>query len=91
VNAGEGLKHVEATRGKTYAFLYIPQGDPVTVRLGKISGEKVRARWFDPREGTATDIGEFANEGTREFTPPAKGSRTDWVLVLDEASKDYSL
>ena len=39
--------------------------------------------------GSSTVIGEFPNTGVREFLPPDKGGMLDWVLVLDDASKDY--
>ncbi len=32
---------------------------------------------------------ESASAGTREFNPPDPGEGLDWVLVLDDASKDY--
>jgi hypothetical protein len=34
-------------------------------------------------------IGTFPNGGEREFIPPSKGEMLDWVLVLDDASKNY--
>jgi hypothetical protein len=49
----------------------------------------VKAWWFNPRDGSANAIGEFSNEGEREFVPPAPGEALDWVLVLDDASKSY--
>ena len=54
-----------------------------------IKGPKVKAWWFNPRNGQATAIGEFANTGEREFTPPDQGEMLDWVLVLDDAAKGY--
>jgi hypothetical protein len=54
-----------------------------------IRGPKVKAWWFNPRDGKATLIGEFANQGNREFTPPDKGELLDWVLVLDDAAKSH--
>jgi hypothetical protein len=56
-----------------------------------IKGSKVKVWWFDPRNGQATLVGEFSNTGTRRFDPPALGEATDWVLVLDDASKNYPL
>ena len=86
----DGPDHIQATRGKDYAFIYIPYGNPFEITLGKISGEKVKAYWFNPREGYATLIGTLDNRGKKKFDPPseiAKGN--DWVLVLDDASKNY--
>ena len=60
--------------------------------LSKLAGP-VRASWFDPRTGEVTAAGEHENAGKVEFTPPtgAGGEATDWVLMLDVASKGYSL
>jgi hypothetical protein len=57
--------------------------------MGKISGTKAKAWWFDPRRGVSFPLGEFANEGTADFAPPSSGRGNDWVLVLDDASKKY--
>ncbi len=54
-----------------------------------ITGARVRAWWFDPRDGTATSIGDFGNVGEQEFTPPDPGEALDWVLVLDDAAQGY--
>jgi hypothetical protein len=87
----EGAGHVQATRGDDYAFIYTPLGNPVTVALGRIGGARVKAWWFDPRTGRASALGEFANRGTREFTPPGgRGRGHDWVLVLDNAQRDFA-
>jgi hypothetical protein len=57
--------------------------------MNVIAGAKVKAWGFDPRDGKARSLGEFANEGERRFTPPNPGEATDWVLVLDDASRNY--
>jgi hypothetical protein len=89
-DAGTGGRHIQATRGKDYAFVYIPYGQQVNMAMGKISGGKVRAWWFDPRTGGAKLIGEFANSGMQEFDPPGKPVRgNDWLLVLDDAAKRF--
>jgi hypothetical protein len=83
-NPGTGADHVRATRGKRYAFVYIPTGEPVEVSLGVLEGRTVRAQWFDPRTGRMTTIGSYANEGIQKFEPPGAPRRgNDWVLVLD--------
>jgi hypothetical protein len=70
-------------------MVYAPIGRSFSVRISKIAGDRVQAWWFDPRNGTATSIGTFPNAGDRVFTPPAKGEMLDWVLVLDDASRNY--
>ena len=56
-----------------------------TIDMSKIvsSHSSVKAWWFDPRTGTDTLIGTFANHGSRSFAAP---DGNDWVLVLDDAS-----
>jgi hypothetical protein len=89
-DAGTGGEHIQATRGKDYAFLYLPYGQSVNVELKKISGDKVKAWWYDPRTGGSISSGTFANSGTREFDPPGKQARgNDWVLVLDDEAKHF--
>jgi hypothetical protein len=83
-DSGSGANHVRATRGERYAFVYIPTGRNVDVKLELLAGKSVRAAWFDPRTGTQTAIGAYPNEGARNFDPPGEAARgNDWVLVLD--------
>jgi hypothetical protein len=89
---GSGDGYVNATRDAqgSYAFVYTPLGLPVTVDLEKLSGRKVKAWWYDPRHGTAHEIGVYDKKGTCQFKPPIHGKGNDWVLVLDDASKAFS-
>jgi len=57
--------------------------------VDKVSGKAVKAQWYDPRKGTWRSIGEYANTGVREFTPPSRVEKEDWVLVLEDAAKGY--
>jgi hypothetical protein len=45
--------HVVATRDEdgSYALLYFPADVRVEVDLSKLSGDSMRALWFDPRSG----------------------------------------
>jgi hypothetical protein len=88
---GTGRYHFAATRDAagTYAFVYAPAGRSFKVRLNVIQGSRVKAWWFNPRDGKASAIGTFASPGEREFTPPNPGELLDWVLVLDDAAKRY--
>ncbi len=88
---GAGTRRFVATRdeARTYAMVYAPVSKPFTVRMDAIAGPKVTAWWFDPRTGTAVKAGEFPNTGTRGFSPGTPGEAADWILVLDDASKNY--
>jgi hypothetical protein len=90
-STGEGADHTAATRAEDggYALVYTASGQPVSVRLDKLSGTAVTAYWYDPRQGTAERIGELASYGDREFIPPSNGPDGDWVLVLDDAAREF--
>ena len=88
---GEKYDRIQATQGNDYAFLYTANGRNIGVRMGKISGKRVKAWWYDPRTGARTQIGAFRNTGTRTFDPPGETEiGNDWVLVLDNARKTFS-
>lgn len=100
--SGQGgcSSYVPVLTGKSHAFIYIPTGSSVKLKLGIISGSRVRASWFDPRTGLFTLIGEFDNFGEKSFNVPGmskelnwlkSGRGCDWVLVLDDASSGFSL
>lgn len=88
---GAGRYHFAATRDTdgTYAMVYAPVGRGFKVRMNVIKGAKIEAWWFNPRDGKATSIGTYDNQGEREFMPPDKGEMMDWVLVLDDAAKQF--
>jgi hypothetical protein len=37
----------------------------------------------------AKAIGRFPKTATRKFEPPSSGVDNDWVLVLDDAAKNF--
>ena len=89
-------ERIEACRGSdgSYAFIYTATGRKLKIRLidgpyPKLSGKTIRGWWYDPRLGTSTAIGEFEKTGFKDFTPPSSGPGNDWVLVLDDASKNF--
>lgn len=82
---GTRYERVAATRGESYAIAYSYTGKPFRVQMGKISGKRVHAAWFDPRTGQTQPVGTFANRGTRTFTPPGTPAPgNDWALLLDD-------
>ena len=74
--------HPVATRDSagTYGLVYFPlAGQSLRVDLSRLAG-RVKAEWYDPRNGQSHPIGEFAPEVVT-FTSPLGGP--DWVLTLD--------
>jgi hypothetical protein len=89
---GAGRYRFVATRDVdgSYAMVYAPTARPFTVQLGMLrGGPRVRAWWFDPRTGEATEIGVFDGDTQPTFMPPRAGESLDWVLVLDVEAKRY--
>ena len=69
---------------RSYAFVYSTQGRSFDLDLTKLSGTQVKAQWFNPREGTYTNLGAFAKGSSVSFDPPGEpGEGNDWLLVLD--------
>jgi hypothetical protein len=83
--------HAVATRDRQgrYAFIYLPTGKELSVRLTAVSGDRVSAWWFSPRDGRAEPGGIYETDGIERFAPPAGGRGDDWVLVLDDAEAGY--
>lgn len=87
--AGTAESHVQATRAAdgSYALIYLPVRESVTVDISKLKAQSLLAWWYNPRTGTATLIGNVHAMGKASFTPPADGP--DWVLVIDDAGKGW--
>ena len=64
------------------SFTLFDVGSSGATRPGRIN------RWHNTI-GNAESIGNFESAGTREFLPPNPGEMLDWVLVLDDAAKNY--
>jgi hypothetical protein len=88
-DALDGPERIQAMRGPDHLFVYTSAGIAVTVNLARISGPRVKAYWYNPRNGTSTEIGTFENSGAREFRPQYEGLGSDWALVVDDAAKEY--
>ncbi|NMO16352.1 DUF4038 domain-containing protein [Pyxidicoccus fallax] len=92
-DGGAWQVRVQATRDAngTYAFVYSSGGQSFTVNMARITGGSVRATWYNPRTGATQVLGTFPNTGSRQFTPASSGTGNDWVLILDDATKNYPL
>ena len=86
---GERYDRAIATRGNDYLLVYNYSARPMQIDLTKISGEKKKAWWFNPQNGSMTYIGEFENK-VADFQYDAPYMRgEDRVLVVTDALKDY--
>lgn len=92
-NTRQGADHVRAALAEdgSFAFVYSPTGRSVTVDLGKIKAEKVRALWFNPREGKAGVFGEHEGGGKKTFDFFSHGRGNDWLLILEDPARGFAL
>jgi hypothetical protein len=90
--AGTGPDRVAVSRDAQgrFAFVYVPTGRPLAVRLERMRGPVTRASWFDPRTGESRVIGEFKAGERPAWQPPGSPGRgNDWVLVLDDVGSGF--
>lgn len=89
--SGNARARCVAVRGAdgAYAMVYVPEGRAIEVRLDRISGTAVNAWRFDPRTGVAVRLGTYPPGAIQRFAPPVRGEAVDWVLVLDDASRNW--
>ena len=82
---------IQATRGKDYILVYSAQGKKFKVNTGKITGKDLVAHWYNPKNGEVKEAGKSAMQSQIEYTPPTSGYGHDWVLILDDASRNYPI
>lgn len=87
---GDHAEHMEAFRAadNSYAMIYLPVGKAVTVTTSNFN-KQIAAWWFNPKDASIKKIGIIENTGSMEFVSPTIGAGNDWVLVIDDATKDY--
>lgn len=65
-----------------------PEGAGFALNTTGLSGDALRAWWFDPRTGVPVDAGTVPRSVSAAFFPPVTGpadAGQDWVLVVDDA------
>ena len=73
----------------SYAMIYLPYGKKITIGTNFAKSSKLKAWWFNPRDGKARYIGVFEKKESMAFTPPSLGYMNDWVLVVDDPGFGY--
>jgi len=78
-----------STKGKDYAFVYIPTGLVTKINLDKLGWKQSVVWWYNPRTGEASKFSEISNQGIQEFKPEKSGRGNDWVLVFDDKNAGF--
>jgi hypothetical protein len=86
---GGAYKAASVSRDKDFMIIYIPYGTKTTLNTSVVKGKRLSAWWFNPRDGRTIKIPAFDNAGIKEFVPSSMGRGSDWVLIIDDASKNY--
>ncbi|HEY9488138.1 MAG TPA: putative collagen-binding domain-containing protein, partial [Chryseosolibacter sp.] len=53
--------------------------------------KELAAHWYNPKNGEIKEAGKFTKKAQQDFTPPTSGYGHDWVLIIDDLSKNYPL
>ena len=77
------------TADGAFAVVYLPTPRPVTVDLAKLTGARLAAAWFNPRDGKSSAVELTAVAGRHRFDPPTAGAEDDWVLVARDAALPF--
>ncbi|MBX2922846.1 MAG: glycoside hydrolase family 140 protein [Chitinophagaceae bacterium] len=94
VISGQGntnASHIEAFRDAdgSYAMIYLPIGKQIEINTALIKAKRIKAWWFNPGTGKVEKTISFKATATHWVTSPSLGAKNDWVLVLDDLSKQY--
>lgn len=86
---GPAAPRAAVASDRSFAIAYSPRGEPFAVDQGRLGARDLTAWWFDPRYGRSHRIATGVGSALQAFTPPTSGRGQDWVLVLDDAARNF--
>jgi hypothetical protein len=84
-----GYAMAAVSKNGDFMMAYLPYGRKITLKTAKLSGSQLKAWRFNPRDGRSIALKPFANTGSFSFAPHSEGRGSDWLLIIDDASKNY--
>lgn len=75
----------------SFAFIYSPRGEKFTVDRRMVKGNRVREIWYNPRYGNSQLVHVTSSAGYQTYTPPTSGRGNDWILIIEDEAKKFSL
>lgn len=87
---GDEFGFIAAIRGDGYVMVYTPLGNDIHINGNVLPAKQYKVWWFDPRSGKHIQAGNAERQPVMQFTAPSGGPGFDWVLVLDEAGRNFS-
>lgn len=88
---GGGKIRAAVASDHSFAFIYSPRGENFTIDRSWLKTDRVSETWFDTRYGIADKIHTGDTQAIQSYTPPTRGRGCDWVLILEDAHKNYPL
>lgn len=89
-SGGAKVRAACATDG-SFAFIYSPRGEHFTVDKNFLKAARTREIWYDPRYGTSHLVHTTDTHGFQTYTPPTTGRGQDWVLIIEDAARNWPL
>ncbi|MBN1558786.1 glycoside hydrolase family 140 protein [candidate division KSB1 bacterium] len=89
--SGGGKIRAALAHDGSFAFIYSPRGERFTIDRNVIRSNKKIEIWYDPRYGVAHPIHTSDTAGLQTYTPPTSGRGCDWILIIEDAKKNYPL
>lgn len=78
-------------RDRSFAIIYSPRGESFAVDRDWLKAARLREIWFDPRYGASYDVHRTSTHGPQTYTPPTSGRGQDWILIIEDAGKNWPL
>jgi hypothetical protein len=89
LNQGDEYNQIVATKGDGYIMVYTALGDEIILYGNMLPAASYKAWWFDPRSGKSQFAGNMEKKPVLHFISPSRGPGFDWILVLDEAGRNF--
>ena len=93
IKSGQGEKAEYATafrdKDNRYCMVYLPTPRKIDLDLSFIPAKEIRRWWFNPRTGESGSPTVEKKEGIMSFDIINGKKNDDWVLVIDDASKEF--
>jgi hypothetical protein len=84
-------EYIVATKGKNYAFVFVPGYRNAKINLDKLGWKKSVVWKYNPRTGEATRIKEISDKGIEEIKPEKWGRDIDMIWVFDNKDSNFDI
>ncbi len=88
---GGGKIRAAVARDNSFSFIYSPRGERFTIDKSWLKTDRTKEIWFDPRYGIAHVAHSPDTLGIQTYTPPTSGRGCDWLLIIEDAHKNFPM